>query len=132
MSAPGNISLAVATKLPAVTVPLPGAIRVYVGGTPAAVNRRVIAPVTVDTPDGAHFSADHVTLRGRARPGVTVIVILGGIPRAVVIADAGGHWFYTPLALPDGDQTVSASVLDAEGRTVTAPAHKFTVAPSAP
>jgi len=76
-------------------------------------------PVMIETPeDGSTINDDTPTVVGTSAPGQVVTVIIDGIELGQATADANGSWTFEVAdedALADGDRTIEARVVDADG-----------------
>ncbi|ADO70145.1 adventurous gliding motility protein AgmC [Stigmatella aurantiaca] len=76
------------------------------------------APVVTTPANGAVLTDTTPTYSGTAEAGVTVTVIVDGVPIGTTPASASGAWSFTPTApLLDGSHSVKATATDAVGNT---------------
>lgn len=109
-----------------------GAYDITVTSTDAAGNTSVASnmlTVAVDTEAPAQpgvqlatgsspLNENQPALSGMAEANSTVTIYVNGEVAGTATADASGSWSYTfPTALPDGNQSITATVTDAAGNT---------------
>ncbi len=77
------------------------------------------AAPAVETPtDGSAISSPQPLFSGTAEPNISVSLFLDGAPLASLVADATGHWTFSPGSpLADGFYTATATATDAAGNT---------------
>jgi uncharacterized protein (TIGR03382 family) len=95
------------------------------------------APVVIAPANGAVTNDNTPTYAGTAEPGVTVTVIVDGVPVGTTVADAAGNWTFTPaVPVADGPHSVRATAADAAGNTsISSNTNTFvvdTIPPAAP
>jgi autotransporter passenger strand-loop-strand repeat protein len=100
---------------------------VTVDSSPATVDNSIVA-VTGIVPDSSNLP--HAAVNGRVGPaaaGLTVSVYDGARLVGTTTADGDGHWTLAGVTLTNGRNTLSATVTDAGGATVSSEVFSVTV-----
>ena len=120
------------------TSPSTAAGSIIIDTTPPGASDIVITdntgPVSGTITEGGVTDDTTPTISGKTEPGSSVVILDNGVAIGTVIADADGHWNFTPeTALDDGEHALTLTITDPSGNTSNSlPAGVIVVDTSAP
>ncbi|WP_142984795.1 Ig-like domain-containing protein, partial [Atlantibacter hermannii] len=120
------------------TSPATAAGSIIIDTTPPGASDIVITdntgPVSGTITEGGVTDDTTPTISGKTEPGSSVVILDNGVAIGTVIADANGHWSFTPeTALDDGEHALTLTITDPSGNTSNSlPAGVIVVDTSAP